>query len=152
MKLEKWALVAEVGSALAVVVTLGVLIAGIRDGTRSTQAATYQALMTDINRVDFVLLEDPKLVSILFPDSRWTLEGEETQAALVTRILSRSMESAYFAHRNGTLDEQQWERFHRNICIVRSFRGPEFWETIEIILTNEFVAYLEESCPRSDAG
>ena len=152
MKLKNWALIAEVGSALAVVVTLAILVVGVRDNTRSTQAATYQALMTDINRADFALLEDPSLFANLFAVDALTFDAEQAQVALMTRILSRSMEAAYFSHRNGSLDDSQWERFHRNICGIRALQGPEVWETIEGILTEEFASHLDENCPASSTN
>ena len=147
MKLEKWALVAEVGSALAVVVTLAILVVGVRDNTRSTQAATYQALMTDINRLEFRFLEDPELAAGALGWDEEDFDTELAKQLLTIRIASRSFEAAYYSHSNGSLDDSQWERFHRSICGIRRAAGPESWTAIEGILTQEFVSYLEESCP-----
>ena len=48
-QLQNWALLAEVVSAIAVLVTLVFLISGMRENTSAIQSQTFQELMRDVN-------------------------------------------------------------------------------------------------------
>ena len=51
MKLERFALIAEVVSAAAIVVTLIFIVVELRDSTRAQDAATYQEMSRDVQAI-----------------------------------------------------------------------------------------------------
>lgn len=148
MKLEKWALVAEIASGIAVLVTLVVLVIGVRDNTNVTRAAVYENLMSDLNQFNLAMVNDPEL-SLLWAGDRSTADKDAEAASrlvLLNRVIYRIYESAYFSFENGSLGLAQWQRFGATICQTRRRADAELWSGTASVLTDEFLSYIEESC------
>ena len=148
MKLKEWALVAEIASGIAVLITLLILVIGVRDNTNVTRAAVYANLMSDINQFNLSMVNDPEL-SLLWSGDRGIEEMADEEASrliLLNRVLYRIYEAAYFSYGNGSLGFSQWERFQGTICTVRQRRDPALWSNTASILTSEFRSYVEDSC------
>lgn len=108
MKLERWALFAEVVSGFAVIITLIFLILGINENTRATYAGNYQLLLSDINDLSLTVAQDDALSMLR---SLWESEGWEALDELGTlrirnleRSLFRIYETAYYTNEHRTLD------------------------------------------------
>ena len=155
-RLQKWALVAELVSALAVVVTLAFLIVGMRDNTNAIQAQTYQQLMRDINTWRSSI-RDLEREEILFRidegDTENLADGELAAVRLAYLELWGIYEAAFFANDRGVLGPNEWTRFEIMICFERTSVSESFFEQdfrgilpISETLTPAFAAYVRESC------
>ena len=153
-KLQKWALGAELVSAVAVVVTIGFLAFQTMDNTNALQAQTYQVLMAELNnwRVSFV--EDPSLQEIIenIDAVGWENLGMRERRRFWMREIAiwGIYESAYFAKLHGVLGELEWARFERQICprfnISRLMWDPPRSMTVKPTLTPHFAEYVEANC------
>jgi len=155
--LEKSALVAEVVSGAAVLITLIFLVIGIGENTDATRAAVYRDISDGINQFNLILVDDPALARLWsgrFDVSLDSMESDDAERIVyMNRVLFRNLDSAYFSFRNGSLGSAQWERFHTAACrnYPRQDAGNEalkgVWELTEPIASREFVSYLERTCP-----
>ena len=150
MKLEKWALIAEVISGVAVVVTLIFLIVGIKENTRATYAGNYQLLLSELNDVSLAILQND---ASSIARSRFDTDGWEALDELDTfrvRIIEQSQfriyETAYYARNHGTLDDAEWRRFATVLCRRREMHTSEQWKLIEIVLSGEFREFILNNC------
>ena len=64
MKLEKWALIAEVVGGVAIVVSLVVLIFEVRGNTEAVSAATFQNVSDSISANGMEIAADPEATRI----------------------------------------------------------------------------------------
>ncbi len=115
MKLEKWALIAEIFSAIAVVASLVFVGLQIRQGaeetalnTQAVQIGAYQDLTAQNATLNTLLIENPQFAAL---DER-VLEGEEpetpTERAQMTaylRLMNRHGELAFRQYENDLIDE-----------------------------------------------
>jgi hypothetical protein len=120
MKLEKWALIAEIVGAAAIVISLVFVGLEIRSNTQAAQAATFQASVAydvelllgqgrdaDTARAYIAWLDDPDSLS----------GGERAQAALLSAASVRHMENLYLQYEAGMLSDEAWsarEQYIRN--------------------------------------
>jgi hypothetical protein len=118
-QLRKWALVAEIVSAVAIVVTIGFLAIQTMENTNALQAQTYQELMRDLNERRLAVA-GPEYSAI---DEKWRNNGLESLTYAETRqfrifagYLWGIYESAYFANERGILGPSEWSRFHTAMC------------------------------------
>ena len=152
-QLRKWALGAEIVSAIAVVITVGFLAYQVMKNTNATQAQTYQLLMQEMN--DYRTLftgSEMAAISIKARTQGWAdLDPVEQRQLYATQIIRWGFyESAYFANKRGVLGEPEWRRFERAYCRARRAQ-PGVWEPagyppITELLTPEFVAFVETIC------
>jgi hypothetical protein len=154
--LQKWALFAEVASAIAVVITLGFVAVEMRGNTNAIQAQTYQELMQQINDYRVILLDHPERHGLR---ARMETEGwqaltraEQQRLRLPTQILWAVYETAYYSNERGILGEREWSRFEEGICRNRRAQDP-LWDppgpqstSMDNLLTPEFVSYVEATC------
>ena len=149
MKLEKWALIAEIASGMGVLVTLIFLVIGIRDNTNVTRAASYEDLMSDLNQVFLTVVDDPALSQLWArrrePNFESLSNGEFERLALLNRATWRIYDAAYYSFRNGSLGLEQWQRFADVICGARPMED-ELWSRTSFAVSAEFVAYVDASC------
>jgi hypothetical protein len=150
-KLSDWASIAEIIASVAVVVTLIVLIIGVRENSALVRASAYSDNLQSISDLQAVILSDPDAVraytSFINSDASGLDDEDRMRVLLILLSMFRSYESAYFNERYGLLGEQEWERFGGNICFflgrALSFgtEGP-----IRDTVTDEFMTYVEERC------
>jgi uncharacterized ferritin-like protein (DUF455 family) len=146
MRLNKWALLAEICSAVAVLVTLVLLIMEVNKNTKATQIATYTAISSEFNAADLALAADPELASLVWDEGRDRSASEEHRRFGVLRAGLRTFESAYFAYEGGNLSDGQWQRFERNVCGLWINLSANQREALSFNLTEEFVRHLDSHC------
>ena len=153
MKLERWAHVSEIVSGIVVVVTLILLVIGVRENTNVTQAAAYQDLLDGLNRFNFVLISDADLATLWLTRldrSLGELEPDEvSRLVYMNRTVYRIFDSAYSAFVNGSLDPSQWQRFEAAICATHRTEVPEYaelWSMTEELVSVELASYLDTGC------
>lgn len=156
-RLRRYALVAEVISAAVVVVSIAFLVAETRNNTKAINVQTHLALTEQLNEWREAIADDAYIsarekANAGGVDSLTVLE----QSKYMWRQLSlwSIYESAFFAYKNGALDENGWQRFSNNIC--RNFASAKQVGSLDNenlvaggisgVLTEEFRAYVEDSC------
>ena len=125
MKLEKWALIAEIVGSLAVVMTLIFLIFEVRGSTEATLAANRQSLA---GRVEFLLMAEAtsrELAEVTAKAAQETpLDAVESQmyfSYVAARV--RSAEEAFLQFQDGQLSEQYF--LTRGVSAVRTLDNTQ---------------------------
>lgn len=152
-QLQRWALGAEIISAVAVVITIGFLAFQVMNNTNATQAQTYQLLMQEMNAYRTLMVE-PDMAEIVEKVAQrgWDdLDPVEQRRLFGTAAINWGFyESAYFANKRGILGESEWKRFETAYCRRRKNQpylwNPEGFISMNELLTPEFVDYVETNC------
>ena len=154
-QLQKWALGAEIMSAVAVVVTIGFLALQMMDNTDALRAQMYHELIRDINDRR-LWISRPEYIAI----NRKLVEGdwesltyqEQVDFATAAGMLWSIYESAYFANRRGVLGPSEFARFQAGFC-HRFSRDQQLWNMrrppgrpLSEMLSLEFVEQVEATC------
>jgi hypothetical protein len=133
MRLEKWALIADIVGATAIVISLVFVGLEIRSNTLATQAATFQA--TVAYDVEILLGQghdaDTARVFLAYMNDPDSLSGAELgQGGLLAGASARHMENLFLQHEAGMLSDEAWrarESYIRNGLnrpgIRRTLRG-----------------------------
>ncbi len=110
MRLEKWALIAEIISGIAIVVTLIFLIVEIRGNSAAIRAATTTSISDRTQTLILSSMANPALMEASLRDA----DGDELSAldeALLSQSHAASMklaEESFIAFRDGNLDPDVW--------------------------------------------
>ena len=150
-KLSDWASIAEIISGVAVLVTLIVLILGIRDNTQVLRASAYANNIDSLNDLSAEITKDEDSLRV------WGAflagETEDLDEVDALRLLNyvfmifRIYEKAYFFEQNGLIGEEEKYRFDRNTCSqFGNVRSASMAPVLETILTREFFVYITDSC------
>ncbi len=146
-RLSSWASIAEIGSSIAVVVTLIFLVVGIRENTSVTRASVYASSIDSLNEFESTILTDPELSRVYLAylgSATASLDpADADRITLIVAILFRIYEKAYFTERYDLIGEEEWGRFERMICInyTRAETAGEA-QTIRNLMTEEFMRYI----------
>jgi len=150
-KLSNWASIAEIVASLAVIITLVVLIIGVRENTEIVRASAYADNLKGLSDWQMGVLSDPDAMRVWtsFMDSEAEdlvgIDRRRLDLILLTQF--RTYESAFWAERRGLLGEEEWNRFRRSIC--------EFYDRAEIAgrtgpilgtTTDQFVQFISDGC------
>jgi hypothetical protein len=156
MRLEKWALIAEIASAVAVVLSLLFVGLQVRLGAEETaintaaiRSSAYQELQTQIANLQVVLIENPELRSavgrIVFDGQEAESADQETLTAAWLRLVFRHGEIAYMRYRDGLIDEAELQSV---MGPVRGNFGSPYardqWTGLSRLLNPDYVAYVNE--------
>ena len=126
----KWSAIAEISSAIAILVTLFYLAIQTQQNTRAVQGATRQAMVAQDQESLYKLIEFP------FLDKRTNLTAEEqTQLTAYLVAFLRLRENHWLQYNTGVLDVETWLTY-RNALIPVVFSsdfGRELWrfQTVE---------------------
>ena len=110
MKLEKWALIAEIVGAFAIVVTLIFLIVEIRGNSTAIRAATATSISDRTQTLILSTIANSALLEARLRDAN----GDELSALdemLLNQVHGASMklaEESFIAFRDGNLDPDVW--------------------------------------------
>src|SRR5262249_40579866 len=139
---------AQVASALAVIVSLGYLAIQVRQNTQAVRNSTHHALT--VTRLDYIALvvQNPDLSRILRLGSQDmnTLNDDERQRFhLLMYYLFSAGENFYYQNRQGTLDAEQWERWCTTLQHYFTQPGIRTWFASNPIRFAEgFAQFLEQ--------
>ena len=145
MKLEKWALIAEIVGGLAIVVTLTILIVELRGNTDAIRSQTAQAtfslsfqastFMSEAETVAYGKLEQGGLSTLN--------ETEYALASHVARAIFTTYDNHYYQYLQGNLDEEIHLAYQRRLLIVLSGPGKrEWWNENRNLYTEAFQRYV----------
>ena len=144
---------AEVVSAVGVIVSLIYVAAQVRHNTRAVRSATHHALVT--TRLDYVALvaDNPELSRIVrvgSEDYGGLDRDERHRFGLVMYYSFSAGENFYYQHRQGALDQEQWERWCETLRVYFAQPGIREWfETTPQQFTASFAAFLDAEFKRS---
>jgi len=113
MKLEKWASIAEIVGAIAVVFSLMFVGFQIRQNTSAMYASTYDRILADLSAWRMGIATSADLASEL-GDLSSSEPWDRARSAQIVGI--QAYERAYFARGYGMLGIQEWRRFEQNLC------------------------------------
>jgi len=150
LRLEKWSLVSEMVAALAVVVTLIVLVLEIRENTSAIRATA----ILEVNKIarDHLLTmwtdAEANRIDQIGSQNLDALSPEERQRFYWNvRSFWLGMQTVYRQYVLGTLPEEEWQVYYKVICNNIAYPGTrELWNGDEDSLIPQFVDVVE-SCP-----
>lgn len=123
--------IADIASAVAVVTTLGLLIASVRENTavmRATAAAESRDSLASMNDLDLMLGEKHIEMMLRFVDPTAKFEdfteAEKFYLWTSQRRFFRRAEAQYFRYRNGLLDEDAWQTVRNRVWTKHARPGP----------------------------
>ncbi len=111
MKLKKLALIAEIVSGVAIVVTLIVLVSGIRDNTSAVRAASRQSIAERVEHITLTVATNRDLLELLAaPDGIELTPVDDLQLRSFLVAILRNSEEAYLQVQEGRLEEEYFDR------------------------------------------
>ena len=149
-KLRRYALVAEIVSATAVVISLVFVAFQVKDNTAAVRASTYDGILSDHIDWRMTVASSPELLTAFVKDfnSDTNMSDVERQGQQFARqAVWQIYERAYFARKYETLGDSEWERYERSICGFASSTDVE--AELGSYLTVEFVDFAK-SCGLSN--
>lgn len=153
-KLRDWASVAEIASGIAVVVTLVVLIFGIRENTDVMRASMYSESINSLNQWRDSIFQSREAAGIW--EAFRTGEVDQLDALDMTRLVQTVStifgiyEHSYFSWERALIGDSEWERFETQICFQyeRLIRVPRLVSGFELSFTEQFRTYVSDLCSR----
>lgn len=149
-KLRSIALVAEIVSAAAVVISLIFVAFQVKDNTAAVRASTYDNILSDHIEWRMTVASSPELLAAMVKDfnSDTNVSDSERQGQkFALQAVWQIFERAYFARKYETLGDSEWERYERSICDYSSSTDVE--AELGRYLTIEFVDFAK-SCRKSN--
>ena len=149
MKLEKWALIAEIIGGIAIVVSLIFVGYEVRQNTQATQIAAYQQLINGISEFNIQTLENPDLRAVRNKLESGTsieeLNPDEQQIINAFLYLTyRNGDMAYMQYRGGLIDE---ERLISGMGILVKFLAiptvQSHWNQAKSGFVDEYSDYID---------
>ena len=154
LKLQEYAMIAEILGGVAVIVTLLFLVFETRENTNAIQAQTYQSLTSELNEIrrTSISADMADIREKLQSSGLDSLSGTERFRYISNRqALWGVYESSFYARERDILGDLEWERFGDAIC--RNYSSDsEFWTrserggSISGTITETFLEYIESSC------
>ena len=141
-KLQEYALLAEIFSSIAILVTLIYLAVQTNQNTEALQAAQRQAIMAgDLEYIYRTNVDEPELALLrikpnLTPEERIRLNG-------TLGIVMRMREFGWIQLQNGALDQQTWNAYEGNMLYTISFPNTRiWWNNSSPTFDEDFVSYV----------
>ena len=113
-RLRRYALVAEIISAAAVVISLIFVAFQVKDNTAAVRASTYDDILSDHIEWRMTVASSPELLAAMVKDfnSDTNVSDSERQGQqFALQAVWQIFERAYFARKYETLGDSEWERY-----------------------------------------
>ncbi|PCJ22487.1 MAG: hypothetical protein COA96_14250 [SAR86 cluster bacterium] len=149
LSLSNLALIAEIVSGVAVVISLIILISNLRDNTAAIRSSTYDNLVSDIAQWRQQRATNESLSNIRFkritsgldeltPLERW--KDFDMQIALYIHF-----ERAFLQWSEGNLTDAQWERFSSSACSLdlAPDESTNYGAVLGLSLSEDYFLYLQ---------
>ena len=148
VRLQEYALVAEIISAIAIVISL--IFVGLQVGQSSAEtAANSRALEATVREsmlnADLAILQSALPYSFILQRDPET-EDERGQARIYFYMLNRSRENYWKQHSNGMLDDETYFSYRDNFIntLVRSDYALSAFDAGRDVLIPGFIAEIDE--------
>jgi hypothetical protein len=139
VKLEKWASIAEIVGAIAVVFSLIFVGLQIRQNTSALYASTYDRILANLSTWRMEIATSADLAAglgDLYSSEPW----DRARSALIVGV--QAYERAYFARGYGMLGDQEWRRFEQSLC--DRLADIEDFDLDPAAFSPDFLTYLSE--------
>jgi hypothetical protein len=146
MNLEKCAHIAEIVSGTAIVVTLVILIAQVRDNTEAVRSQTAQATFAlSFEGNTFLSGEEGRAYEKFTREGREAVSDEEySVASRAVRAVLTSYDNYYYQYRHGNLDNEVFLAYERRLQANLSRPGfLSWWLDNQNFYTASFQAYVQ---------
>jgi hypothetical protein len=155
MNLQVFVALAEIISALAVVLTLIVLIISIRQNTKSQKALVVDSLAAAITSINVPAMESPVLGAALAKTTAdWSSASREERIVAHYFLFSlfKLLENAWYQQKAGILDQAHWLGWE---SLLRKYYHAEgvrrvWWHSRKHAYSPEFQKYLAGTRPPED--
>jgi len=150
--LAEWASVAEIVSSIAVVVTLMLLVAGIRENTEVTRASMYDSSIDSLNAFRARIIDSRDVANLWNAYRSGDVESLDTtdrrRISQLVGMLFGIYEKSYYARQYGVIGSSEWSRFEVQICLQFDSvsRSLILKEYLESTMTEEFMGYISSLC------
>src|SRR6266446_4846450 len=157
MNLQVIVALAEIVSALAVLLTLVVLIISIRQNTRSQKALVVDSLAAAITSINVTAMESPVLGSALSKATAdWSSASREERIIAHFFLFSffKLLENDWYQRRAGILDQAQWIGWE---TLLRKYYHADgvrrvWWPGRKDAYSPEFQKFLSGTKPADELG
>jgi len=127
MKLEKVSAVAELVSAIAIVVTLGYLAIETQQNTNAVMAGVRQAMLAEDRELLFQQMEYPFVGPALY-GTRKLKDEEKVQLQSWLVIFVRGRENQWLQYQSGVIDKITWEAYRTPLRLILLVEpAKSFW-------------------------
>jgi hypothetical protein len=126
MKLERLSALAELISAVAIVVTLGYLAVQTRQNTAATQAAVRQSMVVEDRELLFKQMEFPFVAAGEY-NGRELTRDQRVQLISFLVAMVRVRENQWLQYQNGVIDEATWATYRVPLLIILSQPFSRRW-------------------------
>ena len=157
MNLQVLVALAQIVSALAVVLTLVVLIISIRQNTKSQKALVVDSLAAAITSINVPAMESPALGSALSKaTANWSSASREERIVAHYFLFSflKLLENAWYQQKTGVLDQAQWLGWEK---LLRKYYHSDgvrrvWWPARQHGYSPEFQRFLSGTKPPDELG
>jgi len=147
VKLEKWALIAEIVSSVAIVVTLAILVIEVRTNTAALRASTYRDVVESITSILHERASDAEVAQIWYAgaagDQLSPFDADRFDQLVTAN--TRRFENAFYQYRTGGIDPTQWQGVE---TALRQVFGPPamrvWWEDNKSLYSLEFQHFVDD--------
>jgi len=150
MKLEKWALIAEIIGGLAVVLSLVFVGRELNQSNALNRAATYQSMMVSLNEAIRPVYEDAEMTPLWIASQTGRIdeltEAERGRVRQVIIAMFRLYDSAFYSYEYSTLGQSEWSRIEAQVCRQRRFMTDLTWTAIRNTISDSFNELIEAKC------
>ena len=150
-RLQEYALIAEIVSAVAIVISLLFVGFQIRENTTSNYALSYDQLLAGTIEWNLSFANNPDTIAafLAWADSNDPVASldpiEADRGARIAQSIGQLYERAYFARFYGRLADNEWARYHTRICDF--FNSPRIAPKIsDTQFSPELLRYAAEEC------
>ena len=149
-KLKIFALIAEIVSGVAVLITVILLLYGVWENTNAVKVDTYDRLLSDMTAVFMTSATDDELAEAIRirrnEDSKTQSEFQQFIDWRFFQALYLIYERAYIQWESGNMDDYQFERFRVHMCSAdANGMDPELVKLIEDVTSQRFTDFTR-SC------
>lgn len=133
--------VADLGGAIAVVVSLVYLAVQIRDNTRSSRSATRQSIVDSIVAINMIWPQSESFTQVLADHvaGKQLPHHQALQLSGFCYAYLRCWENVHFQYRNGMLSDEDWSGFRQNVKALLQVKAfQDFWKREHKVFTEAF--------------
>jgi len=147
MKLERWALIAEIVGAVAIVASLIFVGLEVRQSNKLASTTAYQQNIDSLIDLRMMIvssgLSDVWVENLRSEDITSEARNE---LAVISQIALSIYDKAYVAYQNGIMDSTGWNRFDAGLCQLWLRGSGRRMGLGDNYLSTEFRSYAEEKC------
>jgi len=157
MDLQMFVSLAEIVGALAVALTLGVLIVSVRQNTRIQKTVAVDSLAAAIAAINVPAMESPLLGSAVFKATAdWGAATREERIVAHYFLFSifKLWENAWYQQKTEVLESAQWEGWEKLLRKYYHSPGVQmvWWPNRKHGYSLEFQRFLSKTRPPEEIG